>query len=111
MLGGRLDSILEVFSNLCFYDSVIIELYTIEAAPNIQSHPTISPSLPIPSEELIAIRHSIPVMRVVPPFFCDGEQVIAVLLHNGFQLLLFVARATCIGVGALELGYRSHSQH
>jgi len=44
-------------------------------------------------------------MTVIPPRFRDRDQVIAVLLHNGFQLLLFVARATCIGVDALELGY------
>ena len=43
--------------------------------------------------------------------FCDGNQVIAVLLHNGFQLLLFVAHSGCIGVDALELGYRSEPQH
>jgi len=46
-------------------------------------------------------------MRVVPPRFCDGDQVVAVLLHNGFQLLLFIAHATCIGVNTLELGCQS----
>jgi len=50
-------------------------------------------------------------MRVIPPCFCDGDQVIAVLLHNSFQLLLFVAHAACNGVDALELDYRSHAQH
>ena len=35
-----------------------------------------------------------PVMRVVPPCFCDGDKVVAVLLYNGFQLLLFIAHAT-----------------
>jgi len=33
-----------------------------------------------------------PVMRVVPQRFCDGDQVVAVLLYNGFQLLLFIAQ-------------------
>jgi len=49
-------------------------------------------------------------MRVIPPYFCDGEQNLAVLLHNGLQLLLFIAHVVCIGVYALELGYRSHPQ-
>ena len=49
-------------------------------------------------------------MKVIPPRFCDGDQVTAVLLYNSFQLLLFITHAACIGVDALELGYRSHPQ-
>ena len=52
-----------------------------------------------------AIHDSMPVMRAVPPHFCDDD--LAVLLYNGFQLLLFIAHATCISVDALELGCRS----
>jgi len=80
-------------------------LYTIEAVPNTQSHPTDSFSLLIPSEELIAIHLTTPVIRVILPCFCDGDQIIAVLLYKGFQLLLFIAHAACVGVDTLELGY------
>ena len=30
------------------------------------------------------------------------------LLHDGFQLLLFIAHAACVGIDAFELGYRIH---
>jgi len=60
-------------------------------------------SSPIPSEEFINIHHSTPVMTVIPPLFCDGDQVIAVLLYNGFQLLMFIAHAMSVGVDVLEL--------
>jgi len=49
-----------------------------------------------------------PVMRVVSPRFCDGDQVVAVLLYNGFELLLFIAHAMCVGIDTLELGCQSH---
>jgi len=49
-------------------------------------------------------------MLAVPPHFSDGDQVIALLLYNGFQLLLFIAHAMCIGVDALEMSCRSHPQ-
>ncbi len=42
-------------------------------------------------------------MGVVPPRFSNGNQVIVILPHNRFQLLLFVAHAACIGVDALQL--------
>ncbi|GAB0181751.1 CUB and sushi domain-containing protein 3 [Grus japonensis] len=72
---------------------------------SLQGYPIASPSLPIPSEEFIAIHCSTPVVRVIPPCFCDGNYIIVFPLHNGFQLLLFVAHAVCIGVDALQLGY------
>ena len=80
----------------------IVELYTIKAVPNIQCHPIAYLSLPIPFEEFIPIHCSTPVMGVIQSCFCD--QVIAVLMYNGFKLLLFIVRATCIGVDAIELG-------
>ncbi|KAK4832461.1 hypothetical protein QYF61_023508 [Mycteria americana] len=66
-------------------------------------YPTASPSLPIPPEEFIAIHHCTPVVRVIPPYFHDGNHIIVFLVYNGFQLLLFVAHAACIGVEALQL--------
>lgn len=60
------------------------------------------PSGPVPSEEFIAIQWSTSVLR-----FHDRNSIIVLQLHNGFQLLLFVAHATDIAVDALELGYCS----
>ena len=72
-----------------------------------QGFPTTSPPLPIPSEEFISIHCSTPVMWVIPTCFHDGNNVKDFLLQNGFQLLLFVVRAACISVDALQLGYWS----
>ncbi|KAK4811342.1 hypothetical protein QYF61_024478 [Mycteria americana] len=44
---------------------IIAKFYTIETLPNTQNHPTASPSLPIPSEELIAIHCSTPVLNSI----------------------------------------------
>lgn len=44
-------------------------------------------SLPIPSEELIAVHHIFPVLWVFPPRFLDSNSVIAFLLHDCLQVL------------------------
>lgn len=75
-----------------------------------QSHLTASPSLPIPSEELIAISCSTSAVRVILLCFTDGNYFIAFLLHNSFYSLLFVAHAVHTGVDALQLRYWSHPQ-
>ncbi|KAK4816144.1 hypothetical protein QYF61_011526, partial [Mycteria americana] len=46
-------------------------------------------------------------MRVIPPCFREGNHIIVFLVYNGFQLLLFVAHAACIGemvIGQRQLG-------
>lgn len=79
----------------------IIKFYIIKTLPNTQFHSTNSPSLPICSEDLIVIDCSTPVTRIISPCFCNRNFVIAVMLHDGFYFLLFVAHATYIGMQAL----------
>lgn len=84
------------------YPSALNLIFTILELPqtslNVKSHPTTSPSSPVPSDGLVT---SIPVMWVVPSCFCDVSVmfpwcVIVFLLYHGFQLLLFVAHATLV---------------
>ncbi|KAK4830251.1 hypothetical protein QYF61_009318 [Mycteria americana] len=55
------------------------------------------------SVQFIAIHRRTPVVRVIPPRFRDGNHIIVFLVYNGFQLVLLVAHAACIGVEALSL--------
>lgn len=50
----------------------------------------IPPASPVPSEELTAIHCRTPAMEVITSCFHGGSWTIALLLHNSFQLLLFV---------------------
>jgi len=52
-----------------------VELYKIKPLPNTQSNLTTSPFFPIPSEDLIAIHCSSPVVRVIPPYFSGDDYV------------------------------------
>lgn len=70
---------------------------TVKTLPNVQSHHTTSPSLPVPSEELGAIHCSIPLM--------ESSYIRALLLHNGLWLLLCCPHC-CTGADARQLGYQ-----
>ena len=80
----------------------------VKTLSNTQGCPIASHSLPIPSEEFIAIHCSPPVAWVMSPGFCDCKHITVFQLQNSFQLLLFFAHAVCIGVDALHLGYWPH---
>lgn len=51
----------------------ITKLQIIKTLTNIQGYPTTSLSLPIPSEEFVAIRRSTLVVQVMPPCFRGGN--------------------------------------
>jgi len=54
------------------------------------------PALPISFEKPVAIHHSTPAVRVIPPRFRDGDCIIASRPHNGLQLVLLITHGACI---------------
>lgn len=71
---------------------------------------TLSNNIPLPllpSQSLLKglqpyIPWSTSVVQVIPPWFHDGNFVTDFLLHNDFQLILFVACGACIGIDVLQ---------
>lgn len=61
----------------------------------------------IPSEEFTAIHCSTPAVWVIPRFH-DCNHIAVFQLHNGFELLWFVAHVECFDADALPLGYWSY---
>lgn len=75
------------------------QLFTLNPLLDVEGNPSISPSSPVSSEQAVAINSDTPVMGFIPPSFSNYQP-------SGFQLLLFVAHAACIGVKALQLACR-----
>lgn len=92
----------------CCYNlvDIISNFKRIQTLPNKCGYPTASPSSPIPCKKSVAIHLSTLVMRTIPPCFGDSY-VIAFLLQNGFQLLLFLASTAYVGILALQLSQKS----
>lgn len=72
----------------------LIQFYTIKAHSNIEGYLTVSPFLPMPSDEFITIHYTNSSCASHPTMF---HYIIILLLYNGFQLLLIVAHAVCKG--------------
>ena len=84
------------------------QLFAVCPLPNVEDNTPSPPTLSIPSEEPVALNHSTPVVRFVPPRFPDSNQIVIFQAHHGFQLLLLISHAACIGGEALQLGFLAH---
>lgn len=95
--------------------SVLSALFSIETQPyhsqlNIETllnkeNDTTTPSLFLPSEDVIDTHCSTLLMGAIQP--CS---VTVCLSHDGFQILLLVAHAVCTSVDAIQLSYLPHLQ-
>ena len=87
---------------LTFSQRVFLSVYPLF---NIEGNSPTSPTLSAPSIKLTDLSGGIPVMRVIPPCFCDSNKMIMFQGHCGFQLLLLISQAIYVGVEAFPLGY------
>ena len=76
------------------------QLFTLYPFLNVEGNASAPPSLPVPSEQPVAIDSCTPVMGFIPLSFSKGHS----LLAAWWLPTPPVAHAVCIGVEALQLG-------
>lgn len=102
--GGR--SITDSHQNICLVGLPLIfnhkhtTFLSLASSSRQSKHSDTSPSLPISSEEFIAIHCTLQAGNI-PPYLCDGNCAMVFQLPNGFQLLLLVVPALCTGASGL----------
>lgn len=84
------------------------ELLTVYAFFNIEGNSPTPPTFPIPPKNLIAFSGGIPVVRIIPPYFCDSSEILVFQVHCSFSIFVLISHTVWIGIQVLQMDFCMH---